>query len=140
MIDVAALMAAIYRRLHDDAAGAATRALLGDGAASVIPAHALRAGSLPPRPFLVLRGGPVPGDRALWLPVVYWWSYDDPQQGYRRLNSLIKPLALAYDQTVNRLTATGCPIAAINVEADADENYDTQLGLNVRRIKLSIVT
>jgi hypothetical protein len=96
-IDLAANRALLYERLKSHAAGAAVRAATGPGTAGgVIPTHLLRA-PLPARPFLCSRAGVISGQSdAMRGVVLTWWIYDDPGQGYARINALITLIAAAY--------------------------------------------
>lgn len=103
MIDLAALTSAVYDRLHSDDAGAAVRAALGAGAASVLMAEDLRieglaVRALPARPIVALRRGAMPTtQRAIVdVPVYTWHAYDDPDIGYGRLEALLPLIAAAY--------------------------------------------
>ena len=96
ILDLAALNAATFARLKGEAAGADVRALLGAGAASVIPARALR-GALPARPLIAWRQGAVTGQGDDWRRVVgAWWAYDDPAQDYYRINSIVAAIEAAH--------------------------------------------
>lgn len=96
-IALATNRAAIYARLKSDAAGAAVRAATGPGtAAGVIPAHRLRL-PRPAPPFLVGRAGVISGQSDAMRGVVFtWWIYDEPEQGYARIDALIDLVSAAY--------------------------------------------
>jgi hypothetical protein len=89
--------ALLYARLKSDAAGAAVRAATGAGDASgVIPAHLLRK-PLPARPFVCARAGVISGQSDSMRGVVLtWWVYDQPEQGYARIDALIDLVSAAY--------------------------------------------
>lgn len=89
--------ALLYARLKSDAAGAAVRAATGPGDAhGVIPAHLLRK-PLPARPFVCARAGVISGQSDGMRGVVLtWWLYDDPSEGYARIDALIDLIGAAY--------------------------------------------
>jgi hypothetical protein len=96
-IDLAANRALLYAQLKSGAAGAAVRAATGPGTADgVIPAHLLRK-PLPAPPFLVGRAGVISGQWDAMRGVVFtWWIYDEPGQGYARIDALIDLVGAAY--------------------------------------------
>jgi hypothetical protein len=96
-IAIAAARAALYAVLKSDAAGASVRAATGPGDASgVIPAHLLRT-PLPAPPFLCARAGVISGQTdAMRGVVLTWWIYDEPEQGYARIDALIDLVGAAY--------------------------------------------
>jgi hypothetical protein len=96
-IALASARALLYARLKSDAAGAAVRAATGPGSADgVIPAHLLRK-PRPATPFLVGRAGVISGQSDAMRGVVFiWWIYDDPAQGYARIDALIDLVGAAY--------------------------------------------
>jgi hypothetical protein len=89
--------ALLYERLKSHAAGAAVRAATGPGDASgVIPAHLLRK-PRPARPFVCARAGVISGQSDGMRGVVLtWWVYDDPGEGYARIDALIDRISAAY--------------------------------------------
>lgn len=97
-IALATARATLYERLKSHAAGAAVRAATGPGNASgVIPAHLLRATPRPARPFVCARAGVISGQEdAMRGVVLTWWVYDDPAQGYARIDTLIDRIRAAY--------------------------------------------
>ena len=90
--------AALYAQLKTQAAGAAVRAATGEGsAAGIIPAHRLRITPRPARPFLCARAGVISGQEGDMRGVILtWWIYDDPGQGYARIDALIDLVRAAY--------------------------------------------
>jgi hypothetical protein len=95
--NIAVLTATVYSRLKTDTEGASVRAAVGVGASSVIHAGDLDAATLPPRPFVALRRGPcTPVNLSEWRAYFTWWLYDSPEQGYYRLDSLIRLVGQAY--------------------------------------------
>jgi hypothetical protein len=89
--------ALLYARLKSDAAGAAVRAATGPKSADgVIPAHLLRK-PLPARPFVCARAGVISGQSDSMRGVILtWWIYDDPGEGYARIDALIDLVSAAY--------------------------------------------
>lgn len=137
--DPQALIEAVYGRLAQDAAGAPVRALLGDGAASIIHARRLRDQVLPLRPLLALRAGAqVPLERVLNQASFTWWIYDDPEQDYARINALIFPVSNAYDWRRYPLATPTVAAGTVQVQA-GQETEDTALGLLVRPVYLTII-
>lgn len=136
--DPAAVDALAVARVTTDAAGAGVRALLGAGAASVILATRLSKASLPARPFLAYRPGPVPTVGGIDQHTPTWWLYDDPAQGDYRLSKLAFALIKAYDPI--RWAAPPLPgaVGVVAVGALSEPFEDTNLGLRGRRLPLTI--
>jgi hypothetical protein len=88
-----------YERIKTSSTGAATRALLGAGAASVIPWTALAAGpvALPARVLVAYKPGPVSRVAEVDQHGGEWWIYDDPAQGTWRIDQVAAAIAAAYD-------------------------------------------
>jgi hypothetical protein len=97
-IALAVNRALLYERLKSHTAGAAVRAATGPGTADgVIPAHRLRITPRPARPFLCARAGVISGQSDGMRGVILtWWVYDDPGEGYARIDALIDLIAAAY--------------------------------------------
>ena len=138
MIDLAALSQAVFARVATDAAGADVRALLGDGASSVLSAEDLRlradAGTLQAAalPLLTLRRGAAPqSDRTAAQPVYTWYAYGDPSLGYGALDALARPLWLAYRDWYG-LGVYGCELSA------GAHSRDAALGLLLVSYELDI--
>lgn len=97
VIDLASISGLLYAQLKTAAAGAAVRAVLGAGAASIIPAERLRHEPRPARVLLVWRGGSVGGASGEMRPASgVWWVYDDPGQGYARIDAVVPLIEAAY--------------------------------------------
>jgi len=95
--NLATINGLLFARLKSDAAGAAVRAALGAGAQSVIPAEQLRREPRPARLMAVWRGGSVGGASGDMRGITgTWWIYDDPPQGYARIDALIPLIEAAY--------------------------------------------
>lgn len=95
--DIQALTSAVYQRLASDTEGSSVRSALGSGASSVIHAAGLNANSLPARPFVALRRSSfVPFNMSEWRAYFNWYIYDDPAQGYYRIDTLIRLIGQAY--------------------------------------------
>jgi hypothetical protein len=92
--------ALLYERLKSHAAGAAVRAATGPGTADgVIPAHLLRVTPRPARPFVCGRAGVISGQSGeMRGAVLTWWIYDDPGEGYARIDALIDLVIAAYPE------------------------------------------
>lgn len=137
-LDAQAIHLAFFDRAATDAAGAAIRAALGAGAASVIHAERLRSygpGALmPARVLLAFRGGPISG--ASWERrgvALTWWIYDDPAQGYARINGLIPLIEAAYPfDAIDR--------GKLTVISASAEISDSALGLLSRAVSFSFAT
>lgn len=127
-LDVAGLTADVFNRLALDDAGEPVRLELGAGELGVLAAHQLEQLPPPAGPFIALRRYPIaapPGG-----PIVatfLWYIYDDPGQGYARINALLRPLALAYDQSVSPLPRAHAAISAADLAA-GEERHDSALG------------
>ena len=129
MIDLAAITIAVCERLRSDAAGAAVRALLGAGAASVLHAEDLRVEglsvrALPARPLVALRRGSVPqSQRVVYTPLYTWYCYDDPAQGYGRIEALPLLIAQAFSTwLVIGTTAVGAQdVSAVGAQLRDDK-------------------
>lgn len=132
MIDLNAIATLLFNRLALDAAGSAVRAQLGAGANGLIHAQDLAGYSadrpLPARTLLALRRGRVPtSEHIIRLPSWTWWIYDDPGQGYYRINQLIPLLEQAYTAAPVQL-ASGNVLGALQFDI-GDETSDPALGL-----------
>lgn len=94
---IGAARAALYERLKSHPAGRLVRLATGtQTGAGIIPAHLLRR-ALPTRPFLAARAGGISGQEGDMRAVVLtWWIYDDPAQGYVRIDALIDLVRAAY--------------------------------------------
>ena len=142
MIDIAAITAAIYARPAADAAGAAVRALLGDGAASVLHAEDLRVeglhiAQLPARPLLALRRGAAPqADRVIWRPTFTWFIYDDIAQGYARTERVLAALGLAYYAAP--VEAAGVRIGEVEAASLGAQLREAPLGLLYEALTLAV--
>jgi hypothetical protein len=130
--DLATLNGLLYAQLKTALAGGAVRAALGAGAASIIPAEKLRQEPRPARPLLVWRGGSVGGQSGDMRPITgVWWAYDDPGQGYARIDALVPLIEAAYPRDAlawgeTRITLIG--------QATEDATLD---GLLVRPVQLT---
>jgi hypothetical protein len=95
----AAIKSAFFTVLYSGSAGAAVRAALGAGAASVVERNKINAASLPATPFLALqwgvKGGPRTGVRQ-YFPT--WWIYDSPLHWMTRIEALIPLIEAAYPE------------------------------------------
>lgn len=129
---LASINGLLYARLKSDAAGASVRAALGAGAQSIIPAEHLRREPRPARLMVVWRGGSVGGASGDMRGITgTWWLYDDPAQGYVRIDALVPLIEAAYPLHVfspgeTRITLIG------------QQSEDTTLGgLLVRPVQLT---
>jgi hypothetical protein len=130
--DLAAINGLLYARLKSDTAGAAVRAALGAGAAGIIPAERLRVEPRPARVLLVWRGGSVGGQSGEMRGVTgVWWCYDDPNQGYARIDALVPLIEAAYP-----LSALAWGETRITMIGQATEDA-TLGGLLVRPLQLT---
>ncbi len=125
----------IFDQLAVAAAGAAVRAALGAGAASVVHAEQLKQPPLPATPFLALRGGAMPGQSGdMRIPVWRWWIYDDPQQGHYRINGIAPLVEQAYPFYC-------IPFGKVVVSGVSEEYpIDPSLGLLARVVTLAFYT
>jgi hypothetical protein len=136
--DPAALAGALVARLTTDAQGAAVRALLGAGAASIIPVDQVDAGTaaLPARPLLALATLPSRTDGARDLHVYRWWIYDDPGQGTARIGQILAALPGAYDPEYVPLPPG---VGGIQFGGAGEARVDTALNLRFRWFDLTIL-
>lgn len=130
--------------MKSDSQGGVTRSLLGDGANSVVHAKELLMDDqktpsvLPTRPLLAMRGGSInETDRTLYVTTVDWYIYDDPVQGYWRLNSLISTISIAYDVAPLR-SVSGRLFGELEMPFISDELTDPTLGLLFRYLRLAV--
>lgn len=125
----------VFDQLASAAAGAAVRAALGAGAASIIHAEQLNKETLPARPLLALRGGAMPGQSGdIRIPTWRWWIYDEPAQGYYRINGLVPLIEQAYPFYC-------IPFGKILVSGVSEEYpIDPTLGLLARVLPLAFYT
>lgn len=132
VIDLATINGLLYARLKSEAAGASVRAALGAGAASIIPAEKLRVEPRPARVLLAWRGGPVGGQSGEMRGIIgTWWIYDDPGQGYARIDALVPLVEAAYPRDALAWGET-----RITLVGQASEDA-TLGGLLVRPVQLS---
>lgn len=95
-IKLAAVEDAFYAVLHADSAGAAVRAVLGDGASAVLWAADLKL-ALPRPPFIALAIGPVTGRRLdVRQHTLTWYVYDEPPRRWSRIDAIIPLIETAY--------------------------------------------
>lgn len=137
MIQPAILSQAVFARLATDAAGAGVRALLGQGADSVLTTDDLMplnsADLLARVPCVALRREAITSPDRLEFQTVYtWYGYDDPAVGYARLDALIPAIADAYMDF-----ADGTHLLEIEVQAGRQDR-DRTLGLLVQLVELVI--
>ncbi len=131
-VDIQTVTSQIWARLASDldARAAAVRAALGAGAASIIHAEQLVQEPRPARPFLAFRGGSLTGESLQMRPFsCRWFLYDDPGQGYWRINGLAPLIEVAY-------TPLCIPHGRIVVALVTDERPDTTLNLLMRSVQL----
>ena len=89
----------LYRRVASDLDGAAVRALLGSGAASVFPADKLGNTLGIVLPWLVWRAQPVGGSSGGMRDVQgSWFAYAAPNTGTRRLHQIASELEILYGE------------------------------------------
>lgn len=141
MVDLQSYTALVFGRLKSDSAGAAVRAALGAGAASVIHAEELKKYSTtngtpaPARPLLAFRSGPVAGSSYdMRVPLYTWWIYDDTEQGYWRINALQVLIERAY------YPPHCIPFAHIATANIGQETDDPVLGWATRTLQLALTT
>lgn len=97
VIDLAAINSLFFNQLKTSSAGAAVRAAAGAGATSIIPSEQLRREPRPARVLLAWRGGSVGGRSGDMRGITgTWWIYDDPAQGYARIDAMIPLVEAAY--------------------------------------------
>ena len=139
MIDVAALTNAVFASLEGDIAGNAVRALLGDGAASVLTAdrlseHEFARDLLPAVPLIAMRREPITRRDRIEVGTVYTlYCYDDPAIGYGRLEALIQPIAGAFASGI----ADGANLVEVEVQAGRQDR-DSKLGLLLQIVEVVI--
>jgi len=107
-------------------AAVALRDALGSGASSIITRDTLDPFSLPTPPFLVLASGQVSGAYAWETQRMYpaWWLYDDPVQGFARIDALI-PLI---DAAIPPDDPTVIPYCEVRRAGATQPIYDSKLG------------
>ncbi len=140
--DINQLNTAVFNRLRSDSAGSAIRALLADGASGVIHFKDLNAESLPGRRFIAIKPLAIPtSDRIVQRPTYQFWIYDDPNQGFHRINAVLPLLYIAYDYLTNPLTLASGAIGFVDTDNPSQELVDSVLSLHVRfvTVQLSIV-
>lgn len=141
MIDLAAITIAVFERLRTDAAGAAVREKLGDGASSVLHAEDLRVEALgvralPTRPLIAMRRGAVPqSQRVVYQPIYTWYCYDDPAIGYGRIEALPQLIAQAFE---TRLVVSTTAVGAQEVSGVGAQLRDDKLKLLVIPVQVVI--
>lgn len=144
------LGAAIFNRVRMDSQGEGLRNYLvseGSSLDSIIHAHQLRVPAasditIPqqeqPRPILAYRGGPIAlVDREIDLPYFWWFIYDDQEQGYWRINSVVSILKSVY-KSKPRLGLVGSAVGPVEVSDTSLETSDPSLDLLFRYVTLSL--
>jgi len=132
-LDLATINAAMYAVVKSSATICAAT---GPGtSAGVIPAHELSR-PLPARPFLAWRGGVVSGQSHEMRGVNgSWWVYDDPGQGYYRIDALIALIEEAYPPDAiadGRTTVQN--ISGQQVDAALGGLHARSIGITYRRL------
>lgn len=136
-IDLNALGQALFDRLATDSAASDLRALLGSLTDSIVHARLLEDNVRPPRPFLAFREGPIiTRDRIVNTPIFDWFIYDDPDQGYSRINQLIPLTSKAYAAAPIQLTDT--LVANLAITGGSRATRDPAMGLLMRFVTVSI--
>lgn len=131
------ISAVAFARVKSDAAGASVRALLGEGAASVIPAAHLGKKPLPPCPLVAYRPGPVPTVAGVDIHNGAWLIYDDPEQGTYRIGQIASALVQAYELD-RGAPVLASPAGAARVGSLSEPRNDEALGLTFQRLDLTI--
>jgi hypothetical protein len=143
-LDVAGLTALVFARLRTDVAGAGVRAALGTYKDENGVEHPgiIYTWQLPryrpARPFAALRSRPLieRADRS-HAAAFDWFLYDDPAQGYARINSLVPLIVTAY--TAPRLfLAAGGAINQVEITDVGQETDDRSLGLLLRVLAVAV--
>lgn len=130
-LDLQTLTALWFSQLKSADAGAAVRAALGDGAASVGWWDQQRPAKTP---YLVGKAGAIGGQSYDERLLTYtWWIYDEPTQNYRRINRLVTLIEQAYPRTCIPFVET----YAANITQEA---YDEAQVLRLRTIQFALYT
>lgn len=131
IFDLGDINAQLYARVAYDASGAAIRSQLGGGSPSVIPAAAVKAGSLPDRPFMAWRGGVVGGSTLDMRQVTgTWYIYDDIAQRHGRINAIMQSVQAAYREDA-------IPFGRTEISGIGQEFTDQPLDLNCRTVQIT---
>lgn len=145
VLDLVKLGDLVVERVATDVQGSQLRAtLLAMSGAASIDTQVIHAGEMdalrPARPYLAFREGPVVSfDRVEVLPTMRWWIYDDTEQGYRRINTLIPLLGKAYAATPQIQFAGGGIIGNVEANLASGSSFDSSLDLNYRYVTISIL-
>lgn len=131
------ISAVAFNRIKSDAGGAAVRALLGEGATSVIPAAHLGRSPLPPCPLVAYRPGPVPTVAGVDIHTGAWLIYDDPEQGTYRIGQIASALVQAYELD-RGAPVLPSPAGAAHAGSLSEPRDDEALGLTFLRLDLTI--
>ena len=135
-VDLQLITSQVWARVASDmdAPALAARAALGAGATSIIHAKDLNKDALPARLFLALRGGTLGGQSGQMRPFrIHWFIYDDPAEGYWRINGLVPLIEQVY-------TEFCIPHGRVVVGPVGDEFHDEKLDLFTRSIQLTYTT
>jgi len=142
MFDLQSFTSQVYARLKSDAAGVSVRAALGAAATSIVHAEELKTYvkkngvstvNAPLRPLLAFRSGPVAGNSYdMRIPLYTWWIYDDPEEGYWRINGVQRLIEQAY------YPPFCIPFAHITTANIGQETTDPVLGWAVRTLQLAL--
>lgn len=141
--DLNALNVLLFNVIKQDAEGSDVRTALGAGAAARIvfafELDLLEPQQWPARPFLAFRDGPVPSvDRVIAEAIHRWWIYDELNEGYWRINSLIPLLSRAYAAAKPRLQLAGNGVIGnVTVRDPSGSTRDPAFDLRTRYVTVA---
>lgn len=117
-------------------------ALLGDGPAGVIHARHLEdkeGMATRARPLLAWREGPaIDSQRIASIYTLNWYIYDDPEQGYYRINALIPLLGRAYVAADLPNLMTTAAVSSLEVGNASNATRDAGLNLLLRYLTVAV--
>jgi hypothetical protein len=93
---------------------------------------------LPPRPLVAFRAGAMSQRLdAAYIVNFSWFIYDDPVQGYWRINKLIKPIHVAYS-AMPLPSVFGRLVGKAELLGPGPDLEDQALGLLFRQLRVAI--
>lgn len=138
-LDVQGIEEVVYNMAATESHASALRALLGNGASSIIHAEDMRHKPLPKTPFIAIRrlGSSGIGADPRFITFM-WYVYDQPERRFRYINNILGELEVLYNRYnwpgdgSRGITqpSSGSIIGEMEAGNESAEGYDDKAGLN----------